>query len=100
MILTGRPVGADEALRVGLCDRVVEDGTAREEAEKLAREIAAFPQLCMNADRASAYSQWDTTFDDAMRAETEGGLKVIASGETVTGAMRFAGGAGRHGTFE
>lgn len=100
MILTGRPVGADEALRIGLADRVVEDGSARAEAEALARQIADFPQLCMNADRASAYAQWDTDFDSAMRAETEGGLKVIASGETVSGALRFAGGAGRHGKFE
>ena len=100
MILTGRPVGADEALAMGLADRVVPDGTAREEAEALARRIAAFPQLCMNADRASAYAQWDTTFDSAMQNETEGGLRVIASGETVSGAMRFAGGAGRHGEFE
>lgn len=100
MILTGRPVGADEALRIGLADRVVEDGASRQEAEALARQIAAFPQLCMRADRASAYAQWDTDFDAAMRAETEGGMKVIASGETVSGALRFAGGAGRHGKFE
>jgi enoyl-CoA hydratase len=100
MILTGRPVGAEEALRIGLCDRVVEDGTAREEAEALARKIAAFPQLCMRADRTSAYAQWDTDFDAAMRFETEGGLEVIKSGETVSGAMKFAGGAGRHGRFE
>lgn len=100
MILTGRPVRAEEALRIGLCDRVVEDGTARREAEALARTIAAFPQLCMRADRASAYAQWDADFDAAMRAETEGGLGVIESGETVSGAMKFAAGAGRHGTFE
>ncbi|HXC52352.1 MAG TPA: crotonase/enoyl-CoA hydratase family protein [Candidatus Limnocylindrales bacterium] len=100
MILTGRPVGADEALRIGLADRVVADGAAREEAEALARQIAAFPQLCMNADRRSAYAQWDTDFETAMVRETEGGLTVIASGETVSGAMRFAGGAGRHGKFE
>jgi len=100
MILTGRPVGAEEALAMGLANRVVEDGCARAEAESLARQIAAFPQLCMNADRESAYLQADTDFDTAMRVETEGGLKVIASGETVSGAMRFAGGAGRHGRFE
>jgi len=100
MILTGRPVGAEEALRIGLADRVVEDGRAREEAEALARQIAAFPQACMRADRASAYAQWDSDFDTAMRMETEGGLDVIATGETVTGAMRFADGAGRHGKFE
>ena len=100
MILTGRPVGAEEAHRIGLVDRVVADGTARQEAEALARQIAALPQLCMRADRASAYAQWDSDFDAAMRAETEGGMKVIASGETVSGALRFADGAGRHGKFE
>lgn len=100
MILTGRPVGAEEALRIGLADRVVEDGCAREEAEALAREIAAFPQLCLRADRRSAHAQWDSDFETAMRVETEGGLDVIASGETVSGALRFAGGAGRHGRFE
>jgi enoyl-CoA hydratase len=99
MILTGRAVGAEEALRIGLADRVVADGTARQEAEALARQIASFPQLCMRADRASAFAQWDADFDAAMRVETEGGLAVIASGETVRGAMRFAGGAGRHGRF-
>jgi enoyl-CoA hydratase len=100
MILTGRGVGAEEAHRIGLADRVVADGTSRPEAEALARQIAAFPQLCMRADRASACAQWDGDFDTAMRVETEGGLKVIESGETVSGAMRFAGGAGRHGKFE
>lgn len=100
MILTGRPVGAEEALRIGLADRVVDDGHARQEAEALARQIAAFPQTCMRADRASAYAQWDTDFASAMRAETEGGMAVIASGETASGAKRFADGAGRHGKFE
>lgn len=100
MILTGRPVHADEALAIGLADRVVEDGLAREEAEALARQIAAFPQACLRADRVSAYAQWNGDFETAMREETVGGLKVIASGETVRGATRFASGAGRHGKFE
>lgn len=100
MILTGRPVGAEEALRIGLADRVVDDGSARHQAEALARQVASFPQACMRADRASAYAQWDTDFASAMRAETEGGLAVIASGETASGAQRFSAGAGRHGTFE
>ena len=100
MILTGRPVGAEEALRIGLADRVVEDGRAREEAETLAKQIAAFPQACMRADRASAYAQWDLPFDEAIRAETIGGIEVVTSGETLAGATRFAKGAGRHGHFE
>lgn len=100
MILTGRPVAADEALRIGLADRVVDDGQARQEAERLARQIAAFPELCMRADRASAYEQWDLAYEAAMRNETLRGREVILSGETVAGATRFAGGAGRHGAFE
>lgn len=100
LILTGRPVGADEALHIGLVDRVVEDGRAREEAEALARQIAAFPQACMRADRASAYAQWDLPFDEAIRAETIGGIEVVTSGETLAGATRFARGAGRHGHFD
>jgi len=99
LILTGRPVGADEALRIGLADRVVADGSAREEAEALARQIAAFPQHCLRADRASAFDQWDLRHEAAMRNELHGGRDVILSGETVTGASRFAAGAGRHGKF-
>jgi len=100
MILTGRPVAAEEALRIGLADRVVADGQARTEAEALARSIAAFPQNCLRADRASALEQWDLPFAAAMRNELYGGREVILSGETASGASRFAGGAGRHGKFE
>ncbi|MBL8682570.1 MAG: crotonase/enoyl-CoA hydratase family protein [Myxococcales bacterium] len=98
MILTGRAVTAREALAMGLVDRVVPDGTAREAAETLAAEIARFPQACMRADRRSAYAQWDLSLDDAMRREFEGGLAVLAEG--VEGAKRFASGAGRGGRFE
>ena len=100
MILTGRPVGADEALRMGLANRVVKKGTAREEAEALAEEIARFPQSCLRSDRLSAYQQFDLPFDQAMRNEFELGLETIRSGETLEGATRFARGAGRHGSFE
>jgi enoyl-CoA hydratase len=100
MILTGRPVGAEEALRMGLANRVVEKGTARAEAEKLAEQIARFPQNCMRSDRLSAYQQFDLPFDQAMRNEFDLGLGTIESGETVEGATRFAGGAGRHGSFD
>lgn len=89
MILTGRTVGAAEALEMGLASRVVEPGQTLMSAQRLAREIAAFPQTCMLADRASAYQQWDLAFDDGMRAKFRGGLDVIASGETVAGANRF-----------
>ncbi len=100
MILTGRPVGAEEALRMGLANRVVKQGTSRAEAEKLAEEIARFPQNCMRSDRLSAYLQFDLPFGQAMRNEFELGLRTIESGETVEGATRFARGAGRHGSFD
>ncbi|HYC55828.1 MAG TPA: crotonase/enoyl-CoA hydratase family protein [Candidatus Binatia bacterium] len=100
MILTGRPVGSEEALRIGLADRVVEDGQARAEAEKLAGQIAAFPERCMRSDRMSAHEQWDLGYEAAMRNETLRGREVIFSGETLAGATRFAQGAGRHGSFE
>jgi len=100
MILTGRPVTAEEALRIGLADRVVATGQARAEAIALAASLAKFPQRCLRSDRLSAYEQWDRTRADALANETRRGLEVIVSGETEGGAARFAGGAGRHGRFE
>ncbi|HXY98392.1 MAG TPA: crotonase/enoyl-CoA hydratase family protein [Stellaceae bacterium] len=97
MILTGRPVGAVEALTMGLANRVVPGGTAREAAEALARELAALPQLCLRSDRLSSYQQWDRDFAAAMANEFKLGDAVKASGESREGAMRFAKGAGRHG---
>lgn len=98
MILTGRPVGAEEALRMGLANRVVPKGQSREAAEALAVQIAQFPQMCMNLDRASVYRQWDLPFEHAMRAEFAHGISAVAA-EGQSGAARFAGGAGRGGTF-
>ena len=86
MILTGRGVGADEALAMGLCNRVCEPGAALDTALSLARELADFPQRCMRADRLSTYTQWELPLQEALLAETRGGLQVIASGETVQGA--------------
>jgi len=100
MILTGRPVGAEEALRIGLADRVADDGQSRAAAEALAEQIAAFPQLCMRSDRLSAYEQDGLSISDAIGNEFRRGMDVIRSGETVAGALRFSGGAGRHGRFE
>ena len=99
LILTGRPVGAQEALRMGLANRVVGIGEACAHAILLAREIAAFPQLCLRADRLSALRQWDLSEEEAIENELRGGFAVIASGETLSGATRFAAGTGRHGTF-
>jgi len=100
MILTGRPVEAEEALGMGLANRVVAPGAGRQEAEALARQIAGFPQTCMLGDRLSAYQQFDVKMEEAMRNEFRIGLATIRSGETLDGASRFAGGAGRHGTFQ
>ena len=98
MILTGRPVGAAEALEMGLANRVVPEGASRAAAEALAQELAALPPLCLRSDRLSAYEQWDLSFADAMRNEFRRGMQVLASGEARAGAQRFAAGAGRHGT--
>ena len=97
LILTGRPVAAEEALRIGLVERLVEPSRALADAQQLAREIATFPQSAMRADRLSVLNQWSLNPDEAMRAEHRGGIDVISSGESLEGARRFAEGAGRHG---
>jgi enoyl-CoA hydratase len=98
MILTGRPVGAEEALQIGLVTRLVEPGRAIDEAQKLANEIAAFPSGALRADRRSALNQWSLSLEDAAEAEHRGGVDVLASGEAQQGAQRFSEGAGRHGS--
>ncbi len=100
LILTGRAVGADEALAMGLVNRVTEPGGALAGALALARQIAALPRRCMLSDRRSAYEQADLPFDEAMRREFALGMQVVASGETLEGAARFAAGGGRHGRRE
>lgn len=98
LILTGRPVGADEALAIGLANRVVPSGEALEAARALAAEIAAFPQTCLRNDRASVMHQGGKPHDDAMAFEFQVGLEsLLVDGQH--GAARFAGGAGRHGSF-
>lgn len=99
MILTGRGVQGEEALRIGLANRLVEPGTTLEAALALAEELAAFPQRCLRADRLSAIRQWSLDQGEALVEETRRGLDVILSGETQQGATRFARGAGRHGSF-
>ncbi|HXG92867.1 MAG TPA: crotonase/enoyl-CoA hydratase family protein [Blastocatellia bacterium] len=98
LILTGRAVGASEALSMSLVNRVVEKGKAREAAEALAREIAAFPQVCLRGDRLSAYEQFDLSFEEAIANEFNHGLAALRA-ESRSGAERFASGAGRHGAF-
>lgn len=98
LILTGRPVGAAEAMAMGLANRVVPRGESRRVAEALAAEIARFPQVCMRGDRMSVYETFGLPLPQAMAAELQRGLPALQS-ETVEGAARFAGGAGRHGAF-
>lgn len=99
MILTGRPVGAAEALSFGLANRVVPKGQARQVAEALAAEIAAFPELCVRNDRLSAYEQWDLPWGAALMNELRHGYGTLESGETDSGVAKFVRGAGRHGAF-
>lgn len=100
LILTGRPVGAEEALAMGLANRVVEDGQALEEALQLARELLKFPQTCLKHDRLSVYEQWSLPLKQALKNEFQHGLKTLTSQETQKGAKRFVEGAGRHGSFD
>ena len=97
LILTGRGIAADEALAMGLVNRVVPDGTALDAALELAGSLSALPQLCLRNDRASAIEQWDMAEDEALVNEVRHGLATIRSGETVEGATRFSSGVGRHG---
>jgi enoyl-CoA hydratase len=99
LILTGRPVDAREALSMGLVNRVAPKGRAREEAEKLAREIASFPQVCLREDRMSAYEQFDLSLNAALANEFDHGMRSLEAGAR-EGAARFAGGMGRHGIFD
>jgi enoyl-CoA hydratase len=95
LILTGRAVSAEEALAIGLVNRVVSPGESRAAAERLAHELCELPQAAMRADRMSAYLQHDLDLDSALQKELELGSRALA--EAVEGATRFAGGAGRHG---
>ncbi len=98
LILTGRPVDAPEALRIGLANRVVPKGRAREAAEELARVIASFPREAMRGDRRSAYEQASLSLDDAILNELRHGRAALRA-EAAAGASRFVSGQGRHGRF-
>ena len=99
LILTGRRVGAEEALRIGLVNELTEDGEALARAVALAKTLCGFPQTAMRNDRRSAIEQWDLRGPSAIANEVTRGLATIASGETLAGLARFKGGAGRHGSF-
>jgi enoyl-CoA hydratase len=97
MLLTGRPVAGEEAHRIGLASRLVSDGEVLAAAEKLASDIARFPQSALQYDRTSAYAQWGLGLEAALAAEFEAGKTAP---EAEAGAARFVSGAGRHGSFE
>jgi enoyl-CoA hydratase len=96
LILTGRAVSANEAHQMGLVNRIVPPGSGRREAEELARELAAFPQVCLREDRLSVYEQLSQPLEAALQGELRHGLRALES-EALEGARRFAAGAGRHG---
>jgi enoyl-CoA hydratase len=98
LILTGRPVDAQEALSMGLVNRVVPNGESRSAAEELARRLAAFPQRCLREDRLSMLEQEGLSEADAMANELQHGLRSLA--EAGPGLERFRAGAGRHGAFD
>jgi enoyl-CoA hydratase len=98
MILTGRPVGAEEAHRIGLANRVVPDGESRAAAEELGHQLARFPQTCMRGDRLSALEQDGRDEQAAIANELEHGIRSLA--EVQDGLERFSAGAGRHGSFD
>lgn len=95
LVLTGRGVSGEEALRMGLANRLVDDGAALQSAIALGEQLAAFPQRCLRSDRQSLLGQWSLGLADALRRETLLGIDVLKSGETLDGARRFAEGEGR-----
>lgn len=97
LILTGRPVGAEEALAMGLANRLVPRGQAREAAEGLAAELAALPQTCLRQDRLSAMESVSLSEEAAMAAEFAHGQVSLGDPELITALTAFRAGAGRHG---
>lgn len=97
LILTGRAVDADEALAMGLANRVVDDGQALQAAMALAQQLAVLPQTCLRNDRRSAYEQFGMGLDEALAHEFALGQQTLASGEAARGARLFESGAGRSG---
>jgi enoyl-CoA hydratase len=97
LILTGRGVSGDEALRMGLANRLTEPGEARDGAVALAHDLARLPQECLREDRASSYEQWGLPLDAALRQEHEHGMTVLRGRDFRAGVERFAAGEGRHG---
>ena len=99
IIMTGRKVTAEESSRIGLCEKVVGHGAAREAAEAMAQEIARFPQACMRSDRLSAYRAWGKSVREGLESEWATSAGIVKA-EGIAGAERFAKGKGRHGDFD
>jgi enoyl-CoA hydratase len=99
MLMTGRPFGAEEALAMGLADRLAPAGEALVAARELAHQLASFPQLAMLSDRASTISQWDYREEAAIDREIAGSRPAFQE-QFQSGAGRFVAGAGRHGAFD
>ncbi|HET9920271.1 MAG TPA: enoyl-CoA hydratase-related protein, partial [Ktedonobacteraceae bacterium] len=100
LILTGRGVSGQEALTMGVANRLVPPGEALQAALALANDLARFPQQCMRSDRLSSYEQWSLPLNEALRNETLHGMDVLRSGESRMGAQRFKEGHGRHGSTD
>jgi enoyl-CoA hydratase len=99
IVMTGRKVTAEESYRIGLCEKVVAHGKAREAAEAMAQEIARFPQDCMRADRLSVYRAWGKSVREGLESEWATSAGIVKA-EGIAGATRFAEGKGRHGDFK
>jgi len=98
IVMTGRKVTAEESYRIGLCEKVVPHGKAREAAEAMAHEIARFPQQCLRADRLSVYRAWGKPVRAGLESESATSAGIVRA-EGIAGALRFASGKGRHGDF-
>jgi len=99
MVLTGRAVGGAEALRMGLANRVVPTGTARDAAVALAKDLAKFPQTCLRSDRLAVYEQWHLGLPEALTSEYHRGMQVVASGALASGLENFTQTVGRSGSL-
>jgi enoyl-CoA hydratase len=100
LILTGRPIYAEEARDIGLVTLVTEAGRALEEAVELAKRIARFPQKTLNADRLATYESSVLGLPEAISVEYAHGIEALRSGEALEGARKFSEGSGRHGSFD
>jgi len=98
IILTGRKVTAEECMKIGLCEYVVENGKSRDKAEEIAHQIASFPQSCLRSDRRSAIRQHGLSVREGLVQEWNNSLHELRRGG-IDGAAQFRNGKGRHGVI-